>query len=47
MATGDDKEVVTKSLLNEAVDAILEGMGKLIEEVKNDTKPAWRAYRVK
>ena len=38
MANSDDKEVVTKTMLNEAVDAILEGMGKLVDEVRSDTK---------
>jgi hypothetical protein len=38
MANSDDKEVVTKTVLNEAVDAILGGMGKLVDEVRSDTK---------
>ena len=38
MANGEDKEVVTRSMLNEAVDAILEGVGKLVEEVRSDPK---------
>ena len=38
MANGDDKEVATRLMLNEAVDAILEGVGKLVEEVRSDPK---------
>ena len=32
MTSDNDNGVVTKTMLNEAVDAILEGMGKLVEE---------------
>lgn len=38
MANDDDKEAVTKTMLDEAVDAILEGMGKLMEEARSETK---------
>lgn len=36
MANGSDNEFVTKTMLNEAVDAILEGMGKMFGELKSD-----------
>ena len=38
MANGSDNEAVTKTMLNEAVDAILGGMGKLVEEARSDSK---------
>jgi hypothetical protein len=45
MANGEEKEVVTPVMLNEAVDAILEGMGKLVEEVRSDSKTHAEALR--
>lgn len=36
MANGSDNEFVTTNMLNEAVDAILEGMGKMFGELKSD-----------
>ena len=35
MANGDDKEHVTKQMLDEAIDAILEGMSKLVGGLEN------------
>jgi hypothetical protein len=45
MANGDDKEVVTRSMLNEAVDAILEGMSKLVEELRSDTNKQFESLK--
>jgi hypothetical protein len=36
MANGSDNDYVTKSTLNEAIDAILEGMGKMFGEMRSD-----------
>jgi hypothetical protein len=38
MANGNGDEVVTRSMLNEAVHAILEGVGKLVEGIKNESR---------
>jgi tRNA U34 5-carboxymethylaminomethyl modifying GTPase MnmE/TrmE len=45
MANSNDSEVVSRSMLNEAVDAILEGVGKLVEEVRTDSRSQTESLR--
>ena len=42
---GPDNETVTRLMLNEAVDAILEGMGKLVKELRSDTNQRFESLK--